>query len=132
MDALIFDRAEIDVINRTDKGFWQLVDLTRITEWITYLGTLFGVVVNATAHSAGDLVAFDDVLADIGAIRSGHAFPAVTGFTATPATPTKTAWNWIKANSVERILFDADLWYNNRIKLYKYCGTFSAGTDFQL
>lgn len=132
MDALIYDRTEIDVLERTDKGFWQLADLTRITEWITYLGGLFDISVTATAHSAGDLVVFDSVLADIRAIRSGHAFPAVMGFTATPATPTKTAWNWIKANAVERILFDADLWYNNRIKLYKYCGTFSAGTDFQL
>lgn len=132
MDALIYDRLETDVTARTAKGFWQVTDLTRITEWITYLGGLFDISVTATAHSAGDLVDFDSVLADIRAIRSGHTFPAVMGFTATPATPTKTAWNWIKANSVERILFDADLWYNNRIKLYKYCGTFSAGTDFQL
>lgn len=132
MDALIYDRAEIDVINRTDKGFWQVSDLTRITEWITYLGTLFSVVVNATVHVAGDLVAFDDVLADIGAIRVGHTFPAATRFTATPTTPTKTAWTYIKANAVERILFDADLWETAREKLYKYCGTFSAGTDFQL
>ena len=44
MDALIYDRAEIDVINRTDKGFWQVSDLTRITDWITYLGTLLALL----------------------------------------------------------------------------------------
>lgn len=132
MDALIYDRLVTDVTARTAKGFWQLSDLTRIESWITYLAGLYGVTPLTTAHSAGQMVRLTTLLADIAVLREGHTFPADTKRTATPAVPTPAAWNYVKANSVERILFDADLWYNNRIKLYKYCGTFSAGTDFQL
>jgi hypothetical protein len=132
MDALIYDRLVTDVTARTAKGFWQLSDLTRIESWITYLAGLYGVTPLTTAHSAGQMVRLTNLLADLTVIREWHTFPADTERTATPAVPSEAAWNYVKANSVERILFDADLWYNNRIKLYKYCGTFSCGTDFAL
>ena len=69
---------------------------------------VISVVVNATVHVAGDLVAFDDVLADIGAIRAGHTFPSCDRVYSDPDHTHENGVAYIKANAVERILFDAN------------------------
>lgn len=132
MDALIFDRTLTDVETRTEKGYWQLADLIRITQWIAYLAGLYSLTVNATNHNAGDLIRWAELLEDIATIRAGHTFPVCQTYSATPQVPNKQAWNHTKANAVERILFDANLWFESREKLTKYTGTVTAGMDYEL
>ena len=125
MDALIYDRTQADVINDTDKGFWQLSDLVRITEWVEFLSDEFGLGLSATDYTLGDLVDITEVLANVAVIRAWH------NWSFTPAVPSATAWNYVKANNVEQILHDANLWETNRVEGYRYCGTFYSGTAFE-
>ena len=126
MDDLIYDRTQADVANLTAKGYYNLSDLERITEWVEFLSDEFGLGLSATDYTFGDLVDISEVLANVAAIRAVHSWSF------TPAVPSATAWNYVKANNVEKILADAELWRANKIAGYRYCGTFSAGTDFQL
>ena len=126
MDDLIYDRTQADVANLTAKGYYNLSDLERITEWVEFLSDELGLGLTATGYSLGNLIDISELLANVAAIRSVH------NWSFTPAVPSATAWNYVKANNVEKILADAELWRANKIAGYRYCGTFSAGTDFQL
>ena len=126
MDDLIYDRTQADVANLTAKGYYNLSDLDRITEWVKFLSDEFGLGLSATDYTLGDLIDISELLANVAAIRAVH------NWSFTPAVPSATAWNYVKANNVEKILADAELWRANKIAGYRYCGTFSAGTDFQL
>ena len=126
MDDLIYDRTQADVANLTAKGYYNLSDLKRITEWVEFLSDELGLGLTATGYSLGDLIDISELLANVAAIRAVH------NWSFTPAVPSATAWNYVKANNVEKILADAELWRANKIAGYRYCGTFSAGTDFQL
>lgn len=125
MDDLIYDRTQADVANLTAKGYYNLSDLKRITEWVKFLSDEFGLGLTTTEYSLGDLVDIAELLANIEAIRTGHTWSW------TPAVPTATAWNYVKANNVEQILHDANLWETNRVAGYRYCGTFTCGTAFE-
>ena len=125
MDDLIYDRTQADVANLTTKGYYNLSDLERITEWVEFLSDEFGLGLSATDYTLGGLVDIAELLANVAAIRTGHTWSW------TPAVPTATAWNYVKANSVERILYDANLWETNRVAGYRYCGTFTCGTAFE-
>lgn len=126
MDDLIYDRTQADVANLTAKGYYNLSDLERITEWVEFLSDEFGLGLTATGYSLGDLIDISELLANVAAIRAVHSWSF------TPAVPSATAWNYVKANNVEKILADAELWRANKIAGYRYCGTFTCGTDFQL
>ena len=125
MDALIYDRTQSDVANLTAKGYYNLSDLERITEWVEFLSDEFGLGLSATDYTLGDMVDISELLANVAAIRAGH------NWSWTPAVPNATAWNYVKANNVEQILYDANLWETNRVAGYRYCGTFTCGTAFE-
>lgn len=125
MDELIYDRTQADVANLTAKGYYNLSDLVRITEWIDFLSGAFRLGLSATDYTLGDLVDIAELLANVEAIRTGHTWSW------TPAVPTATAWNYAKANNVEKILADAELWRANKTAGYRYCGTFTCGTAFE-
>lgn len=125
MDDLIYDRTQADAANLTAKGYYNLSDLERITEWVEFLSNEFGLGLTATGYSLGDLIDIAELLANVAAIRAGH------NWSFTPAVPSATAWNYVKANNVEQILYDANLWETNRVAGYRYCGTFTCGTAFE-
>ena len=125
MDDLIYDRTQADVANLTAKGYYNLSDLKRITEWVKFLSDKFGLGLTATDYTLGNLVDIAELLANVEAIRNGHTWSW------TPTTPNFISWNYVKANSVERILYDANLWETNRVAGYRYCGTFTCGTAFE-
>ena len=125
MDALIYDRTQADVANLTAKGYYNLSDLERITEWVEFLSDEFGLGLTATGYSLGDLIDISELLANVAVIRAWH------NWSFTPAVPSATAWNYVKANNVEQIIYDANLWETNRVEGYRYCGTFTCGTEFE-
>ena len=40
MDKLIYDRTELDIKNKTNKGYHNISDLNRVEEWCRYLADL--------------------------------------------------------------------------------------------
>lgn len=125
MDALIFDRTQNDVTDKTAKGYWNVSDLARIKEWVDYLSAEFNLGLTADKAILGEQVNLPQVVANVAAIRAGHYWSF------TPTVPSATAWNYVKANNVEQILYDAELWRANKIAGYRYCGTFTCGTTFE-
>lgn len=123
MDDLIYDRTQSDIANLTAKGYWNLSDLERITEWVEFLSGEFGLGLSTTDYTFGDLVDIAELLANVEAIRNGHTWSW------TPTTPNFISWNYVKANSVERILYDANLWETNRVAGYRYCGMATTGQE---
>ena len=121
MDELIYDRTQADVETLTAKGYYNLSDLKRITEWVKFLSDEFGLGLTATDYTLGDMVDISELLANIDAIRTGHAWSW------TPAVPTATAWNYVKANAVEKILYDANSWEKSRKYDIKYTGAYICG-----
>ena len=121
MDELIYDRTQADVANLTAKGYYNLSDLERITEWVKFLSDEFGLGLSATDYTLGDMVDISELLANIDAIRTGHTWSW------TPAVPTATAWNYVKANAVEKILYDANNWEKSRKYDIKYTGAYICG-----
>ena len=123
LDNLIYDRVAADVTDRTAKGYYNLADVTRVNEWITYLLSLYGLSGTVTTKTLGEQADISQMVTNTETIRSGHTWSF------TPTTPTSTVWNYIKANSMEKILYDANLWEVNRLKDIKYCGEIIAGED---
>lgn len=121
MDDLIYDRTQADVANLTAKGYYNLSDLERITEWVEFLSDEFGLGLTTTGYSLGDMVDISELLANVAAIRAGH------NWSWTPAVPTATAWNYVKANALEKILYDANSWEKSRKYDIKYTGAYICG-----
>ena len=116
MDALIFGRTQKDVTSKTSKGYWNVSDLARIKEWVDYLSTEFDLGLTTDAAILGEQANIPQVVDNVEAIRSGHTWSW------TPTTPNFISWNYIKANSVERILYDANHHEQSRKDGIKYCG----------
>lgn len=130
MDNLIFDRSENDLINKTDKAFWQIGDHSRIKEWIEYLADRFSLSITTIAiKSKGDILTSAEkniILENIETLRnSGHYVDADT-----PLAPTNLI-NFVQANDIERILFDLNKWQDSIDSDLRYSGTFYySGEEF--
>ena len=121
MDDLIYDRTQADVANLTAKGYYNLSDLERITEWVEFLSDEFGLGLIPTGYSLGNLIDISELLANVWEIRAVHKWSF------TPAVPSETAWNYVKANAVEKILYDANNWEKSRKYDIKYTGAYICG-----
>ena len=121
MDDLIYDRTQADVANLTAKGYYNLSDLERITEWVEFLSDEFGLGLIPTGYSLGNLIDISELLANVWEIRAVHRWSF------TPAVPSATAWNYVKANAVEKILYDANNWEKSRKYDIKYTGAYICG-----
>lgn len=103
-EKLIFDRTVDDVLERTQKGYYNLGDLQRIQAWIRYGTELADEVFSEPEFQKGESVTrerFQQVLDDITALISKIYDRA--GKTP-PTMPIAIAWDWKKANEAERIL----------------------------
>lgn len=130
--TLITDRSKMDVMKRTEKGFYNASDLNRVGAAVEYLAQRldeYGVVVAVAPKldwqmsdipTAAQMVQY---LADVETLRS--ALPVAEN---TPKAPTSmSGLDWMKANAIEQILVDLDGTLN-RIPLgYVYSGEIYAG-----
>lgn len=129
LDKLIFDRTLTDIENRTAKGYNNLSDLQRILDWLRYLGDTKGLGLFITPLSFGERLTRDTMQGIIDyATEIKNAYPKADN---EPSTPLPIAWDWIKANDLERILDIAwSFYYSSKIdKLYS--GTFKAGNQIK-
>lgn len=132
MDALIYDRTQADLVNKTEKGYHNYTDINRIEEWCGYLAELltsYGYVVHITTKTDWKMTDYrkaseiERIRSNIAAIENAYAIMKNT-----PQLPnTLNPIDIERANAIEKILFDINLLITNMKASFLYCGTFNAG-----
>ena len=127
--ALITDRTATDVLNKTKKGYYNIEDIQRINSYIEYFSDVFALNLTITDVSLGQYLTrseMEGILNNINTIRAAWYVASNT-----PQTPEAFAWNYEKANDVERILQALDEFYQS-VQIDKlYSGTFRAGSQIK-
>ena len=127
--ALITDRTAADVLNKTKKGYYNIEDIQRINSYIEYFSDVFALNLTVTDVSLGQELTraeMESILNNINTIRAAWYVASDT-----PQTPEAFAWNYEKANDVERILQALDEFYQS-VQIDKlYSGTFRAGAQIK-
>lgn len=125
LDPLITDRTSQDVATRTQKGFYNVSDITRINSYIEYLSDVLDLNLTVTAVTLGQALTraqIDSIINNINAIRAAWYVASDT-----PPTPVAVNWDYNKANDIEKILKVLDEFYQS-VSIDKiYSGTFRAG-----
>lgn len=129
LDPLITDRTSQDVATRTQKGFYNVSDITRINSYIEYLSDVLDLnltVIDVTLGQALTRAEMDSIISNINAIRAVWYVAKDT-----PQTPLPFNWNFTKANDIEKILLALDEFYQS-VQIDKlYSGTFRAGSQIK-
>jgi len=125
MDKLIYDRTEMDVKNKTDKGYHNISDLNRVEEWCGYLADLLNsynysvTITTKTNWEITDLRAvaeMERIRKNIALLRSTYS--NIPRDLAVPSNLSPI--NIIKANAIEKVLYKIDITFscmeNNFIK----------------
>ena len=129
LEKLITDRTSQDVAQRTQKGFYNVSDITRINSYIEYLSDVLGLNLTVTAVTLGQTLTraqMDSIINNINTIRQAWYVSRET-----PQTPLAMNWGYNKANDVEKILKALDEFYQS-VQIDKlYSGTFRAGSQIK-
>lgn len=132
MEALIFDRIQADLVNKTEKGYHNYTDVNRIEKWCGYIANLltsYGYPVHIATKT--NWVMIDERKAsEMERIRSNVSKikQAYYSYLSTPLVP--TTLNRIdieKANAIEKVLFDIDELMNKMVAEFRKSGTFNCG-----
>lgn len=129
LDPLITDRTSQDVATRTQKGFYNVSDITRINSYIEYLSDVLDLnltVIDVTLGQALTRAQMQSIIDNINAIREAWYVAKDT-----PQTPLPFNWNFTKANDIEKILKALDEFYQSAQIDKLYSGTFRAGSQIK-
>ena len=129
---IITDRTQADVINGTDKGYYNAEDLNRVGAAVEYVAGRFasyGYAVSVSPKkdwAMGDIPREADMakyLVEVEQLRG-----LVRVLPTTPETPgdMENLW-WWEANHIEQILKDADSLLTNMAAAWYYSGAIYAG-----
>ena len=129
LQPLITDRAAKDITERTDKGFYNLSDVERVNSYISYLSDELKLNLTIDTVTFGEKLTREEmqgIIDNINAIRTAWYVA-----TDTPQTPIPLAWNYTKANDLEKIIKALDEFMQS-VKVDKiYSGTFRAGSQIK-
>lgn len=132
MEALIFDRIQADLVNKTEKGYHNYTDVNRIEKWCGYIANLltsYGYPVHIVTKT--NWVMIDERKAsEMERIRSNVSKikQAYCTYSLTPAVPdTLNRIDIEKANAIEKVLFDIDELMNKMVAEFRKSGTFNCG-----
>lgn len=129
LDPLITDRTSQDVAQRTQKGFYNVSDVTRVNSYIEYLSDVLDLNLSVTGVSLGQALTraqMDDIINNVNSIRAVWYVASDT-----PQTPIAVNWDYVKANNIEKILLALDEFYQS-VSIDKiYSGTFRAGNQIK-
>ena len=129
LQPLITDRAAKDITERTDKGFYNLSDIERVNSYISYLSDELELNLTVDTVTFGEKLTREEmqgIIDNINAIRAAWYVA-----TDTPQTPIPLAWNYTKANDLEKIIKALDEFMQS-VKVDKlYSGTFRAGSQIK-
>ena len=129
LDPLITDRTSQDVAKRTQKGFYNVSDVTRVNSYIEYLSDVLDLNLTVKDFSLGQILTredFDDILDNVNTIRAAWYVADDT-----PITPIAVNWDYVKANNIEKILLALDEFYQSSQIDKIYSGTFRAGNQIK-
>lgn len=129
LDPLITDRTSQDVAQRTQKGFYNVSDVTRVNSYIEYLSDVLDLNLTVKNFSLGQILTredFDDILDNVNTIRAAWYVASDT-----PQTPIAVNWDYVKANNIEKILLALDEFYQSSQIDKIYSGTFHAGNQIK-
>ena len=106
----IYDRTQLDVTNKTAKGYYNYVDLNRIEQDCDYLAALFGVSITTKTWTRTDFPTLSEmnrIKNNIDSVRNAYyTLPT------TPTTPNTPYNAYGKANDIEQILNDLKALYD--------------------
>lgn len=124
----ITDRSQLDIDERTAKGFINASDMERVetnTELIAgYIAVPVTVKKNWKIVDLPRVSDFKRIRDNVEKIRSGYVIRADT-----PETPVQPLNTWQKWNDLEQILYDIFWIYFNNLNNKDYCGEISAGEE---
>ena len=129
LPPLITDRTTNDITERTDKGFYNLSDIERINSYISYLSDELELNLTVDTVTFGEVLTREKMQSIIDNINTIRAAWYVA--TDTPQTPIPLAWDYRKANDLEKIVKALDEFMQS-VKVDKlYSGTFRAGSQIK-
>ena len=124
----ITDRSQLDIDERTAKGFINASDMERVETTTELIAGYIAVPVTVKKNwKIGDLPRVSDfkrIRDNVEKIRSGYVIRADT-----PETPVQPLNTWQKWNDLEQILYDIFWIYFNNLNNNDYCGEISAGEE---
>lgn len=130
--SLITDRTRADVVNQTDKGFYNASDLNRVGAAVQYVAERFAAqgytvaVRPKTDWLASDIPTASELETYRQNIAALHALLAV--MPTTPETPDSMAGlTYTEANDIEQILLDLDTLLTNAALAWYQSGEIYAG-----
>lgn len=129
LQPLITDRAAKDITGRIDKGFYNVSDIERVNSYISYLSDELGLNLTVNTITFGEKLTraeMQGIIDNVNAIRAAWYVS-----TDTPQTPIPLAWDYRKANDLEKIVKALDEFMQS-VKVDKlYSGTFRAGSQIK-
>ena len=129
LQPLITDRAAKDITARTDKGFYNLSDIERVNSYISYLSDELRLNLIVNTITFGEKLTREEMQGIIDNVNAIRAAWYVS--TDTPQTPIPLAWDYRKANDLEKIVKVLDEFMQS-VKVDKlYSGTFRAGAQIK-
>ena len=129
LQPLITDRAAKDITERTDKGFYNLSDVARVNSYISYLSDELGLNLTVDTVVFGKVLTraeMQSIINNINAIRAAWYVA-----TDTPQTPIPLAWDYRKANDLEKIVKALDEFMQSAKVDKLYSGTFRSGNQIK-
>lgn len=128
LPRFITDRTQLDIDERTAKGFINASDMERVESNTELIAGYLAVPVTVKKNwKTGDLPRVSDfkrIRDNVEKIRSGYVIRADT-----PETPAQPLNTWQKWNDLEQILYDVFWIYFNNLNNKDYCGEISAGEE---
>lgn len=115
----ITDRTQLDVFNKTSKGYLNISDLNRIEENIKTLSIILHIELNTQTWDYETLITktrMQNILNNIDAIKNAWQ---IKGIEDTPSLPIN---NIDKVNTIEKILLNIYESKRANEKTYIYCG----------
>lgn len=131
MEDLIFDRAQLDIDNDTEKGNYNYTDLNRIEEWCEYLANLltsYSYPVSIQVKKNWNMSDFP-TSSEMERIRQNVNRLKQAYFSFTQIPKNLDYMTWQKANDIENILHEIDCilkWMENN---FVYCGVANMGQN---
>jgi hypothetical protein len=106
----IYDRTQLDITNKTAKGYYNYTDLNRIEQDCDYLASLFGISITTKTWTRTDFPTLSEmnrIKNNIDSVRNAYyTLPT------TPTTPNTPYNAYGKANDIEQILNDLKALYD--------------------
>lgn len=118
----VYDRTELDITNKTDKGHMNYLDLNRLEENIKTVADYFGIAFTQETWIIYELpkqADYERWKVAIDLIKSAYDV-----FQTSPNRPFNTYQKW---NELEYLLFYTDKIFNENEQAKSYCGEFYCG-----